>query len=168
MFSVLMFVRLQVSALFFFFLMIRRPPRSTQGVSSAASDVYKRQVSTQSTWEKSKAFDESAPIGDFIPYDRGLMDLANIEFSCRIDGELKQQGNTANMIFSVHTLIMELSKVWKLMPGDIIYTGTPEGIGPIKRGQIISIYGLGMEHSWKIVQLCFLMEWASSSTKGST
>jgi 2-keto-4-pentenoate hydratase/2-oxohepta-3-ene-1,7-dioic acid hydratase in catechol pathway len=121
------------------------------GLDLTMRDVQFELLKNSLPWEKSKAFDESAPIGDFISYDPKRINLKNIEFSCRIDGELKQQGNTANMIFPVHTLIMELSKVWKLMPGDIIYTGTPEGIGPIKRGQTISIYGLGMEHSWKIV-----------------
>jgi len=89
-------------------------------------------------WERAKAFDQSAPIGEFLPYD-GSIDLAGIEFSCIVNGSVRQQGITKDMIFSFDRLIMELSTVWYLRPGDMIYTGTPSGVGPLCAGDRIVI-----------------------------
>ena len=102
-------------------------------------------------WEKCKAFEQSAPLGDFIPYS-GSFRLDDISFGCRVNGEVRQQGTTSDMLFSIPVLIVELSKVWLLRPGDIIYTGTPPGIGPLKAGDTIEAYGEKIgKFEWKIV-----------------
>jgi acylpyruvate hydrolase len=102
-------------------------------------------------WEKCKAFEQSAPLGDFIPYD-GSISLDDISFGCRVNGQVRQQGSTSDMLFSIPVLVVELSKVWLLRPGDIIYTGTPPGIGPLKAGDTIEAFSdrIG-KFEWKIV-----------------
>jgi acylpyruvate hydrolase len=87
-------------------------------------------------WEKAKAFDHSAPIGEFKSYD-GNSDLAAIEFTCTVNGEVRQEGTTADMLFPVDRLIEILSGWWELLPGDLIYTGTPSGVGPVEPGDVV-------------------------------
>lgn len=89
-------------------------------------------------WEISKAFDQSAPIGDFIPYDSSI-DLTDISFGCKVNGVQRQKGNTGSMIFGIPKLLVELSRIWTLLPGDLLYTGTPSGVGPLKIGDTIEI-----------------------------
>ena len=103
-------------------------------------------------WEIAKAFEQSAPIGDFIAYDQTL-DLNNISFGCKVNGIERQRGNTGEMIFSVERLLVELSKVWLLCPGDLIYTGTPSGVGPLKIGDSIEVESdpIGSS-SWSIIE----------------
>lgn len=88
-------------------------------------------------WEFSKSFDASAPVGAFVPLTAG-MDLADLSFTGDINGHVRQRGNTGNMVFPVTTLIRALAKVWTLYPGDLIYTGTPEGVGPLHAGDRIT------------------------------
>lgn len=103
-------------------------------------------------WEIAKAFDQSAPIGDFVPYDTSV-DLNNISFGCKVNGIERQRGNSRDMIFSIPRLLVELSKIWLLRPGDLIYTGTPSGVGPLKIGDTIEIESnLNGSFSWSIVE----------------
>jgi len=102
-------------------------------------------------WEIAKAFDQSAPIGDFVPYDKSI-DLNNISFGCKVNGIEKQRGNSKDMIFSIPRLFVEVSKIWVLRPGDLIYTGTPSGVGPLKIGDFIEIESdLTGSFYWNIV-----------------
>jgi 2-keto-4-pentenoate hydratase/2-oxohepta-3-ene-1,7-dioic acid hydratase in catechol pathway len=103
-------------------------------------------------WEIAKAFEQSAPIGEFVPYD-GSLDLNNISFGCKVNGIQKQKGNTGEMIFSIPRLLVELSKIWVLRPGDLIYTGTPSGVGPLEIGDSIEVESdpIG-SFSWSIVE----------------
>ena len=88
-------------------------------------------------WELSKSFDQSSPLGLMRSYDNSF-DLFDIPFACFVNEEKRQEGNTKDMIFSIPQVISFLSTVWKLMPGDLIYTGTPSGIGVIKsRDEVI-------------------------------
>jgi 2-keto-4-pentenoate hydratase/2-oxohepta-3-ene-1,7-dioic acid hydratase in catechol pathway len=82
-------------------------------------------------WEKAKAFDAAAVLGKFIPKDE-LGDLGQIDFSLRKNGEIVQQGNSRDMIFAVDTIIEYISQFVTLKIGDLIYTGTPAGVGPVK------------------------------------
>jgi 2-keto-4-pentenoate hydratase/2-oxohepta-3-ene-1,7-dioic acid hydratase in catechol pathway len=102
-------------------------------------------------WEMAKAFDGSAPLGYFSPLTSKI-DLANIEFSCDVNGQIRQVGNTSQMLFSIEQLIMGISTVWKLHPGDIIFTGTPAGVGPIELGDVVTVKSplLG-RFSWKVM-----------------
>lgn len=103
-------------------------------------------------WEISKAFDQSAPLGDFIPYDRTL-DLKNISFGCKVNGIERQRGNSGKMIFSIERLLVELSQIWLLYPGDLIYTGTPSGVGLLQIGDTIEIEGEKIgSFSWNIIE----------------
>lgn len=86
-------------------------------------------------WELAKAFDGSAPMGAVRPYLE--QNLQDIFFSCHINGALRQQGHTRDMLFTVARQIHILSRTWALEPGDVLYTGTPEGVGPLKPGDEI-------------------------------
>lgn len=85
-------------------------------------------------WEKAKAFDASAPVSEeFIPLDR-IPELSNLPFTCYRNGELVQSGNSGEMIFSFEDLIVHLSSYITLAKGDLIFTGTPSGVGPLVVG----------------------------------
>ena len=103
-------------------------------------------------WEIAKAFDQSAPIGDFVPYNQSI-DLNNISFVCKVNGIERQKGNSRDMIFSIPRLLVELSKIWVIRPGDLIFTGTPSGVGPLTIGDTIEIESdLNGPFSWSIVE----------------
>jgi 5-carboxymethyl-2-hydroxymuconate isomerase len=102
-------------------------------------------------WELSKSFDQSAPIGRFVEKER-IRDLNAIEFFGKVNGEVKQHGFTRDMINGFDVLVFEISRAWKLLPGDLIYTGTPSGIGPLKHGdQIIAESDQIGSFSWKLI-----------------
>ena len=103
-------------------------------------------------WDQAKAFEQSAPLGEFLAYDPASIDLDNLNFRCRINGELRQDGNTNDMLFGFRRLIAELSSIWTLRPGDMIYTGTPSGVGPLQIGDVIEVQNdqIGT-YSWTIV-----------------
>ena len=90
-------------------------------------------------WDAAKAFEQSAPVGDFLLYDPAKIDLKSLAFRCRVNGQLRQDGNTDDMLFSFERLIGELSKIWTLRPGDMIFTGTPSGVGALGTGDVIEV-----------------------------
>lgn len=92
-----------------------------------------------SPWERCKAFDHSAPIGDLVSLHAGH-DLAAIDMELRVNDELRQRGNTRDMLLPVPRLIEILSETWRLLPGDLIYTGTPPGVGPLRPGDRLEAY----------------------------
>jgi 2-keto-4-pentenoate hydratase/2-oxohepta-3-ene-1,7-dioic acid hydratase in catechol pathway len=94
-------------------------------------------------WARAKSFDTFCPLGPYLETDLNTADL-NIE--TRLNGKLKQSSNTKQLIFSVAHLFSFISKIMTLHPGDIISTGTPGGIGPMKDGDIVevSIEGVGV------------------------
>jgi 2-keto-4-pentenoate hydratase/2-oxohepta-3-ene-1,7-dioic acid hydratase in catechol pathway len=98
-------------------------------------------------WTRAKGFDSFCPIGPWIETDLpGLgLDPADLAITCTVDGELRQQGRTSQLIFDVPTLISYISQVMTLLPGDVVLTGTPSGVGPIRPGQKVdvTIEGLG-------------------------
>jgi 2-keto-4-pentenoate hydratase/2-oxohepta-3-ene-1,7-dioic acid hydratase in catechol pathway len=83
-------------------------------------------------WELAKAFDGSAPIGNFINIEN--IDLKNIDFSLQKNGQLVQQGNTSQMIFSFEQIVSFVSQYFTLKVGDLIYTGTPAGVSQVNIG----------------------------------
>lgn len=87
-------------------------------------------------WAMAKGFDYSCPISKIYPVSG--IDLSNVELILEKNGEVVQRGNTSHMLYSLEYLIAYLSTFFTLMPGDIILTGTPEGVGPIKKGDILS------------------------------
>jgi 2-keto-4-pentenoate hydratase/2-oxohepta-3-ene-1,7-dioic acid hydratase in catechol pathway len=98
-------------------------------------------------WTRAKGFDSFCPLGPWIETDLpGLgLDPADLEVTCTVDGELRQRGRTSQLIFDVPTLISYISQVMTLLPGDVVLTGTPSGVGPIRPGQRVdvTIEGLG-------------------------
>ncbi len=99
-------------------------------------------------WELAKSFDCSAPLGEFQPWLE--QDLQALEFTCHVNGELRQHGKTSEMLYSVARQISILSQTWALLPGDLIYTGTPKGVGPLVAGDVVVLEGrfLG-RHQWR-------------------
>eukprot|EP00743_Colponemidia_sp_Colp-15_P001313 GILK01001438.1.p2 GENE.GILK01001438.1~~GILK01001438.1.p2 ORF type:complete len:270 (+),score=45.02 GILK01001438.1:108-812(+) len=102
-------------------------------------------------WSVSKGFDTFTPISQYIDASR-VSDPHNLTLWCKVNGELKQRGNTSGMIFSVPHVIAYISSIMTLEEGDTILTGTPSGVGPIRAGDTISagIEGL-VEMSFPVV-----------------
>jgi 2-keto-4-pentenoate hydratase/2-oxohepta-3-ene-1,7-dioic acid hydratase in catechol pathway len=101
------------------------------GIDLTARDIQDICKAKGHPWEIAKAFDGSAPLGKFINKN-DFKDINNFNFSLKVNGELKQVGNTKNMIFSFDKIIAYVSQFVTLKIGDLIFTGTPEGVGPIK------------------------------------
>ncbi|GGD63824.1 fumarylacetoacetate hydrolase family protein [Lacimicrobium alkaliphilum] len=84
-------------------------------------------------WERAKAFDGSCPVSGFVPAP-GITDSTNIDFTLRVNQSVRQQGNTKMMIHPILELICEISRSFTLLPGDLVLTGTPKGVGPLNAG----------------------------------
>jgi 2-keto-4-pentenoate hydratase/2-oxohepta-3-ene-1,7-dioic acid hydratase in catechol pathway len=103
------------------------------GIDFTARDLQDNLKAKGLPWEKAKAFDYSAVISnEFIPITD--VDPGNITFRLDINGETRQAGNSAQMIFPFDELVAHVSKYFTLKTGDLIYTGTPSGVGPVKEG----------------------------------
>ena len=110
------------------------------GIDFTARDLQQKAKDKGLPWDIAKGFNGSAPISDkFLPVDQ-FKALGNINFKLEIDGQLKQQGNTSLMLFSFDYIISYLSKFFTLKTGDLIFTGTPKGVGPIAPGNKLSAY----------------------------
>ncbi len=101
------------------------------GIDFTARDLQARCKEKGLPWEIAKAFDFSAPVGTFKAITQ-FSDKENIPFSLKINDEIRQQGNSSNMIFSFDQIIAYVSQFVTLRSGDMIFTGTPEGVGPAK------------------------------------
>lgn len=109
----------------------------TVGIDFTARDIQAEARRTGNPWDISKGFDYSAPIGRFVPLPEMPPKADNIEFSMRLNGVPAQQGNSRDMIFSIDRIIAYVSQFYTLKIGDIIFTGTPAGVGPVKIGDHI-------------------------------
>ncbi|MBI3136421.1 MAG: fumarylacetoacetate hydrolase family protein [Bacteroidetes bacterium] len=107
------------------------------GIDFTARDIQKHCKENGLPWEKAKAFDSSAVIGNTF-LDKSTLNLANMEFSLTNNDVVVQKGTTADMIFSIDQLIAHISKYVTLKVGDLIYTGTPEGVASVKIGDKLS------------------------------
>ncbi len=87
-------------------------------------------------WERAKAFDGSCPVSAFI-HKSQFQSLSDIEFNLQVNNVARQQGNTKDMLVGVTDLIMQMSQAFTLDAGDIILTGTPSGVGPLYKGDLI-------------------------------
>jgi 2-keto-4-pentenoate hydratase/2-oxohepta-3-ene-1,7-dioic acid hydratase in catechol pathway len=103
------------------------------GIDFTARDLQDQCKAKGLPWEIAKAFNGSAPIGDFKPVS-AFADLKDIDFHLEIKGELRQKGNTSMMLFDFATIISYVSQFFTLKKGDLIYTGTPAGVGPVQVG----------------------------------
>jgi 2-keto-4-pentenoate hydratase/2-oxohepta-3-ene-1,7-dioic acid hydratase in catechol pathway len=109
------------------------------GIDFTARDVQAQLKAKGHPWEIAKGFDGSAAISDFIPLEQ-LKNADNIEFSLLKNEERVQLGNTKDLIFSFNHIITYVSQYFKLQVGDLIYTGTPEGVGPLKIGDKLEAF----------------------------
>ncbi len=103
------------------------------GIDFTARDLQKKQKEKGLPWEVAKAFDHSAPVSKMLDLSQ-FDDIQNINFSLNINGEEVQKGNTRDMIFSVDKIIAYVSQFVSLKIGDLIFTGTPAGVGAVKIG----------------------------------
>ena len=112
-----------------------------------ANDVTARDLQkSDGQWTRAKGFDSFCPLGPWIETDLDPHDFAEgRSVQTHLNGELKQDGNTRDLIFDIPTLVSYVTSVMTLLPGDVILTGTPEGVGPMNVGDEveISIAGLG-------------------------
>lgn len=88
-------------------------------------------------WFAAKGFDSFSPVGPVIVTSDEIDDPQNLDLELKINGELKQKGNTKDMIFNIEQIVSYCSSITTLEPGDLIATGTPAGVGPVQRGDII-------------------------------
>ncbi|MBX3165566.1 MAG: fumarylacetoacetate hydrolase family protein [Bacteroidetes bacterium] len=102
------------------------------GIDFTARDIQQQCKEKGLPWEKAKAFDNSAPIGKFFKKEK--FDLNNIALELKISGETKQAGNSKDLLFSFDKIIAYVSQFVSLKVGDLIYTGTPKGVGAVKIG----------------------------------
>ncbi len=110
------------------------------GIDLTARDLQTQAKKKGLPWAIAKGFNGSAPLGDhFVPIE-DIDDVKNINFRLEINGEIRQQGNTSKMIFSFEEIIAYLSKFFLLQKGDLIFTGTPSGVGPIQVGDTMKAY----------------------------
>lgn len=106
------------------------------GIDFTARDIQKKCKEKGHPWEKAKAFDKSALLSEFYPLDK----TQPVKFSLKKNGETVQVGDSSDMIFDFSHLVFYLSRYFTLQQGDIIYTGTPAGVGKIEIGDILEGY----------------------------
>jgi 2-keto-4-pentenoate hydratase/2-oxohepta-3-ene-1,7-dioic acid hydratase in catechol pathway len=104
----------------------------TLGIDFTARDIQKNLKAQGLPWEKSKAFDQSAVLGEYLNVNDYSLD--NLNFELKINGRLVQSGNTKSMIYTIPQIINHCSEFFTLKIGDLIFTGTPEGVGKVNAG----------------------------------
>ena len=102
----------------------------TVGIDFTARDIQSSLRQKGLPWDLCKGFDGSAVIGDFVPLDQ-LGDVQNLHFHLELNGETVQRGFTGDMLYKVDELVSYISHFFTLKTGDLIYTGTPVGVGPV-------------------------------------
>lgn len=111
----------------------------TVGIDFTARELQARLKANGHPWEISKGFDGSAALGKWMSLDR-YRDVQSIGFHLDINGELRQEGNSSDMLFKVDEIISYISKYFTLKTGDLLYTGTPAGVAPVKIGDHLEGY----------------------------
>lgn len=111
----------------------------TVGIDFTARDLQRQLREKGLPWEISKAFDNSAVVGTFVPLEE-VGDINRLPFHLDINGETRQAGNTEQQLFSVDRIVAYVSRFFTLKIGDLIYTGTPCGVGPVQIGDHLQGY----------------------------
>jgi acylpyruvate hydrolase len=109
------------------------------GIDFTARDIQSRHKEKGLPWELAKAFDGSAPVSAFLPKTQ-FTDLRNINFKLNINGETRQTGNTSDLLFSFGQIIAFVSQYITLKKGDLVFTGTPAGVGKVNIGDQLEGY----------------------------
>jgi 2-keto-4-pentenoate hydratase/2-oxohepta-3-ene-1,7-dioic acid hydratase in catechol pathway len=107
---------------------------------TVANDVTARDLQkTDGQWARAKGYDTFCPLGPWITTHQELDEVASLAIRTSLDGELRQDGNTKDLIFTIPEIVAYISSYTTLLPGDVILTGTPSGVGPMLPGQVVSI-----------------------------
>jgi fumarylpyruvate hydrolase len=106
------------------------------GIDLTRRDLQTEMKSLGRPWSIAKAFDYSAPVGRICPVSQ-VADIHNADIALYVNGHIKQQGNTKEMLWDIPDIVVSLSKAWNLQAGDLIFTGTPAGVGAIVKGDTI-------------------------------
>ncbi len=106
------------------------------GLDITARDIQAEAKKNGLPWTLAKGFDTFAPVGNFVDYTPDIS-IQNLDIQVKVNGEIRQDGNTSKMLFSVAEILSYLSYQFTLFPGDLIFTGTPEGVSPILEGDTI-------------------------------
>lgn len=109
------------------------------GIDFTARDIQQRQKEKGLPWELAKAFDNSAPVSNFVPKAQ-FADLYALNFNLDVNGQSRQVGNTKDLIFSFEFIIAFVSQYITLKKGDLIYTGTPQGVAKVNIGDRLEGY----------------------------
>jgi len=104
----------------------------TLGIDITARDIQSKMAKAGMPWELSKCFDGAAPLGRFVPVST-VNDINNIDFRLEINDKIVQKSNTSDMIFGVNQIVEFVSQYFTLKTGDLIFTGTPPGVGRLNR-----------------------------------
>ncbi len=110
----------------------------TVGIDFTARDLQRRLIAAGEPWDMSKGFDGSAVLGEFRPVEQ--YDINNVDFSLTINDEIVQSANSSQMLFPVDEIIAYVSRFCTLKTGDLIFTGTPAGTGPVQIGTHLKGY----------------------------
>ena len=107
------------------------------GIDFTARDIQREAIAKGLPWERAKGFDYSAAVSpQFIPLAE-LGDIQQLHFTLEVNGEIRQRGFTGDMIFPVDELLSYISRYMTYRTGDLLFTGTPAGVGPVKRGDVL-------------------------------
>ncbi|RFZ85873.1 FAA hydrolase family protein [Mucilaginibacter terrenus] len=109
------------------------------GIDFTARDIQSRHKEKGLPWELAKAFDGSAPVSNFVPKTQ-FSNLYELNFNLDVNGEARQQGNTKDLLFSFEKIIAFVSQYITLKKGDLIYTGTPQGVARVNIGDRLEAY----------------------------
>lgn len=109
------------------------------GIDFTARDLQREAIEQGLPWERAKAFDRSAALSPaFLPLSEVGGDVQNLRFELSVNGEVRQRGCTKEMLFPVNRIIAAVSRYTTLRMGDLIYTGTPAGVGPVASGDTLT------------------------------
>src|SRR5512133_2966325 len=111
----------------------------TLGIDITARDIQGRNAKAGLPWELSKCFDGAAPVGEFVPVD-SLKNINDLDFRLEINGRTVQQSNSSDMIFGIDRIIEYVSRFFTLKTGDLIFTGTPSGVGQVHKDDNLVAY----------------------------
>lgn len=106
------------------------------GLDMTLRDVQSEAKKLGLPWTVAKGFDSSAPVSDAVEKEK-IVDPHNLTLSLKVNGTLRQRSNTGEMIFRIDHIVSYLSSIFTLEPGDLIFTGTPEGVGRVKAGDVL-------------------------------
>lgn len=112
----------------------------TVGIDFTARDLQAKLKSKGLPWDICKGFDGSAAVGTFVKIADIGGDVQNIDFHLDLNGETVQKGNSRDMLFTVDKIVSYCSRFFTLKTGDLIFTGTPVGVGPVKEGDLLEAY----------------------------